>query len=64
LPAATKVAAAETPIAATTELVEPDEPVSHHRYRSRHHEASAGGGDVCARHHLHKVTTGKGWRCR
>ena len=64
-PAPTPVAA--IPVATIEPATEDDlkqarAEMRHHRAHHHHHER----GDVCTRHHMHKVVThgGKSWRCR
>jgi hypothetical protein len=46
-------------------MVQEDKPEPS-RGRRRYAEGTRSGGDVCTRHHMHKVVTrgGKSWRCR
>ena len=67
-PAPTPVAAIPAPVATIEPATEDDlkqaraEMRHHHAHHHHHHER----GDVCTRHHMHKVVThgGKSWRCR
>ena len=53
-----------TPVkVATAAPVEPQEPALPVEHR-RHYRHMADNEDICARHHMHKVVIGRGWRCR
>ena len=67
-PPPVKVAAmVDAPIAAVPEPAEAPDTFRRHWHEPslRHHRHVAElGGDICERHHLHKVTMGKTWHCR